>query len=48
MKNTPVLVNERIFGGWKYINNETGQFFSDENDFVKKVNIILNGQYNPR
>tara|TARA_B100001778_G_scaffold332995_1_gene340542 strand:- start:2438 stop:3529 length:1092 start_codon:yes stop_codon:yes gene_type:complete len=26
---TPVIVNEDIVGGWKYVNNKTGAFFTD-------------------
>lgn len=32
--NLPVLCNYNILGGWKYITNETGEFFNvEENDF---------------
>ena len=30
--DVPTLLNKNILGGWKYINNETGEFFNDEND----------------
>lgn len=45
--NVPVLVYENILGGWKYINNDTGEFFNEDN-FKSKVNKILNTKYNPR
>ena len=45
--NMPVLLNENILGGWKYINDETGMFFFYDEDiktridkFIKKVNNI--------
>ena len=38
----PCLVNEKLVGGWKYINSKTGRFFKDENDFEEKLNDILN------
>jgi len=40
--NTPCLINKNILGGWKYINNKTGQFFTDENDIKENVNILIN------
>lgn len=40
-KGTPVLVNKNIFGGWKYVNENTGRFFTDENDVMDNLNIIL-------
>ena len=43
----PVLVYENILGGWKYINDNTGEFFN-ENNIKDKVQIILNKKYNPR
>ena len=50
--NIPALVNENILGGWKYINEETGMFFKDENDVGEKAKEILDNiakkQYNPR
>ena len=50
--NVPALLNEKILGGWKYINNKTGVFFNSEKDVEVKVKEILdgvnNGQYEPR
>jgi len=45
--NTSVVVNEAIIGGWKYVNNETGAFFTDENDIVEVVRRILASQQQP-
>ncbi len=45
--NTPVLVYENILGGWKYINNNTGEFFN-ENNIKDKVRKILSKKYSPR
>lgn len=45
--NVPVLVYENILGGWKYINDETGQFFN-ENNLTEKVKLILKNKYEPR
>ena len=41
IKDVPVLVNKDIFGGWKYVNNHTGAFFTDENDVMKNMNHII-------
>ena len=30
--NVPILVNQHIIGGWKYVNNMTGEFFHDLSD----------------
>jgi len=45
--NTPVLVNKDIIGGWKYVNSNTGAFYS-ENDIKKKIKTLLNRKYSPR
>tara|TARA_Y100000590_G_scaffold304381_1_gene343201 strand:- start:268 stop:1383 length:1116 start_codon:yes stop_codon:yes gene_type:complete len=37
----PCLVNYNILGGWKYITKETGEFFTDENDFSKSLKLLL-------
>ena len=39
--NIPCLVNEKLVGGWKYINDKTGRFFKDETNFEEKLNEIL-------
>jgi len=48
--NLRCLVNEKLVGGWKYVNNQTGEFFKDEHDFEEKIDKILNNydSYNPR
>ena len=50
--NLPVLVNENILGGWKYVNEQTGEFFKDENDVGDKVKLLMNNianhKYEPR
>lgn len=50
--DVPVLVNKNIYGGWKYVNEETGEFFTDENDFSKALSKMLTKikkqKYNPR
>lgn len=51
--DTPILMNYYIQGGWKYVNNQTGEFFHDENDFresLKKIlrNTDIEKRYQPR
>ena len=50
--NLPVLCNENILGGWKYINDKTGTFFKNEKDVGDSVTTLLRGinkkQYEPR
>lgn len=50
--NVPVLMNQNIAGGWKYVNEQTGQFFHDMSDFREKLAILMQnideGQYKPR
>ena len=48
--NIPCLVNEKLVGGWKYVTPETGEFFTDENDFEFKLEKIINNlnNYKPR
>ena len=38
--DTPILVNENILGGWKYVTEETGTFYN-ENNIEEKVNEIM-------
>ena len=46
--NTPILVNEDILGGWKYVNHNTGLFYNQYN-INEKIQEILenikNNQY---
>jgi hypothetical protein len=48
----PCLVNQKILGGWKYVNEKTGVFFKDETDIIHsiaKMNEGLNGKtFTPR
>lgn len=50
--NLPCLVNKNIVGGWKYVNKNTGEFFSSEKDFENSLKILLNNmkdnKYSPR
>ena len=50
--DVPALLNKNILGGWKYINNETGEFFTDENDLEpaveKMMKKINENKYKPR
>ena len=49
--NKPLLMNDNIMGGWKYLKpGETGEFFHDINDFTKSLRRILDntrGASNP-
>tara|TARA_B100000989_G_C19519440_1_gene463385 strand:+ start:297 stop:1445 length:1149 start_codon:yes stop_codon:yes gene_type:complete len=38
----PALINRNILGGWKYINQNTGVFFNDENDIDLAINEMNN------
>lgn len=44
------LVNKNILGGWKYVNEQTGEFFTDENDVVAAAKKVLDNydSYSPR
>lgn len=48
----PCLINKNILGGWKYINDNTGEFFTDENDLEVALNKLLpkikENKYSPR
>ena len=50
--DVPVLMNKNILGGWKYINKDTGEFFTNENDLENSLKIIMNKiknkKYQPR
>jgi hypothetical protein len=47
-KGTPILVNNQIFGGWKYVNDCTGAFFESEDDVMQQFHYILNASPDPR
>ena len=44
-KDVPVLMNKNILCGSKYINYETGELFSDENDLRPALTNLINKQY---
>ncbi len=46
--DVPVVVNQRILGGWKYVKPSTGRFFTDENDVTGAVADCLNERFSPR
>lgn len=46
--DVPVVVNRRILGGWKYVNEHTGTFFTDEGDAVEAVRRCLAAERSPR
>lgn len=49
--NTPVFVNKDILGGWKYVNEKTGIFFTEDTikeSVYKIMNNIKMNQYSPR
>jgi hypothetical protein len=48
--NLPCLVNKDILGGWKYVNEHTGEFFTDENNIQENVQKLLDNidNYKPR
>merc|ERR1711948_193934 len=37
----PLLMNDNIIGGWKYLNHKTGEFFHDMSDFRASLKRIL-------
>ena len=39
--DVPLLMNKHISGGWKYINELTGEFFTDMSDFRQQLEKIL-------
>jgi hypothetical protein len=41
IKNVPILMNANILCGFKYINNETGEFFSSESDVGDATRRLL-------
>jgi len=51
--DVPILMNYYISGGWKYVNESTGEFFHDMSDFKESLKKILKkanepGGYEPR
>lgn len=46
--NLPVLLYKNIVGGWKYINNKTGEFFIDFEDFEKNLQLLLKKHKNKK
>lgn len=51
--DVPILMNYDIAGGWKYVNNKTGEFFhgmSDIREALRRIlkNSDIQGRYEPR
>ncbi|CAK0911069.1 unnamed protein product [Prorocentrum cordatum] len=51
--DVPVLMNDNIIGGWKYLNHKTGEFFHDMSDIRGSLRRILRNadvpyHYEPR
>jgi len=51
--DVPLLMNDNIKGGWKYLNEKTGEFFHDMSNFRQSLEKILKGadikhHYEPR
>lgn len=50
--NIPVLMNKNILGGWKYCDENTGEFFTNETDISIALSKLLykinDNKYNPR
>jgi len=44
VRKCPILVNENILGGWKYVNEETGSFFN-VNNVGDKIEFILKNNF---
>ncbi len=46
----PILVNYNILGGWKYVNDKTGEFFTSEKDLENSLTKFLANfnNYKPR
>ncbi len=50
LRDCPVLMNQNILGGWKYVNDETGYLFNPKNmnNFGNSVECILSGSFHPK
>ena len=45
--NIPVLLNQDILGGWKYINKSTGKLFFYDETIEECINIFINTKFEP-
>jgi GR25 family glycosyltransferase involved in LPS biosynthesis len=45
--NIPVLLNQDILGGWKYINNSTGKLFFYDESIEECINNFISSKYEP-
>ena len=50
--DVPILENKDILGGWKYINENTGMSFSEDENFSNILKLFLkklnNNKFKPR
>ncbi|WP_347331864.1 hypothetical protein [Marinimicrobium locisalis] len=46
--DVPILMNENILGGWKYITAMSGRFFSGEHDVLPCAEEIMSKRFHPR
>jgi hypothetical protein len=44
----PLVTNQALIGGWKYVTSATGVFFNDEHDVAEAVQQCLTATYCPR
>jgi glycosyltransferase involved in cell wall biosynthesis len=47
-KDIPVLMNKNIVCGSKYINDQTGELFTDENDVEERIASLVKRDMHPR
>jgi len=46
--DVPILVNEQILGGWKYVSTSSGVFFRSEDDVADAARQCLRAGFQPR
>lgn len=47
IRDTPVLMNNKIHGGWHYVNKQTGSLFDSAN-ISEKVDLMMESSFHPR
>ncbi len=47
VRNCPVLINEKILGGWKYVNKATGAIFNKES-LDNNIRFLLRHDFSPQ
>ena len=50
LRNVPILINKKIWGGWHYVNDSTGRMFKAHktSSMVRSIDFMMSNKFSPR